>query len=100
MNVLALSGALDAPILDNTRGELRQGDRAVRMTRTNRKLLMLLVANRASWTTYHQISEHLFGPEQAHHESLVRVHVYNLRRKLEGFSVELHTIRGKGYRLV
>ena len=88
-----------APDLDAIRGELRQGDRSVRVTPTECNLLRVLLASRGQWVPAHELRLRAFGPAHACHDSLIRVHVYKLRRKLGALQTQIRSAKGRGYML-
>jgi hypothetical protein len=88
-----------APDLDAAAGELRQGDRSVRVTPTECNLLRVLLASRGQWVPAQELRLRAFGPAHACHDSLIRVHVYKLRRKLCVLSAQILSAKGRGYML-
>jgi len=88
-----------APDLDPEAGELRQGDQSVRVTPTECNLLKVLLANRGQWVPAHELRLQAFGPAHACHDSLIRVHVYKLRRKLCSLRAQIRSAKGRGYML-
>ena len=95
---LDLSGT-EAPTLDSTTGELHQGDLSVRVTPTECNLLKVLLASRGHWIPASELRLRAFGPGHACHDSLIRVHVYKLRRKLTCLSAQIRSAKGRGYML-
>ena len=95
---LDLTGT-EAPTLDSTTGELHQGDLTVRVTPTECNLLKVLLASRGHWIPASELRLRAFGPGHACHDSLIRVHVYKLRRKLTCLSAQIRSAKGRGYML-
>lgn len=89
----------EAPTLDSTTGELHQGDLTVRVTPTECNLLKVLLASRGHWIPASELRLRAFGPGHACHDSLIRVHVYKLRRKLTCLSAQIRSAKGRGYML-
>ena len=90
-------GSIEEPRLDTTAGELRQGGRSVRVTPTECNLLRVLLASRGTWIPASELRLRAFGPDHACHDSLIRVHVYKLRRKLGSMTAEIRSAKGRGY---
>ena len=96
--MLDLTGT-EAPTLDTTTGELQQGEHKVRVTPTECNLLRVLLASRGQWIPASELRLRAFGPGHACHDSLIRVHVYKLRRKLTCLSAQIRSAKGRGYML-
>jgi two-component system OmpR family response regulator len=60
-------------------------------------VIELLLLREGRVVTKQQISEHLYGWEDASSSNAVDVFVYRLRRKLEGTGTDIRTVRGMGY---
>lgn len=60
-------------------------------------IVELLLLREGRVVTKQQISEHLFGWEDAGSANALDAFVYRLRRKLEPSGVDIRTIRGMGY---
>jgi hypothetical protein len=86
--------------LDVTHGKLHKGVEGVRVTPAECHLLRVLLASRGQWLSSHELKRRAFGPEHRSQDSLLRVHVHKLRRKLDEISVRIESIRGRGYRLL
>jgi two-component system phosphate regulon response regulator OmpR len=85
-------------IFDPDRGELRQGDEAIRITERERDMLRILVENPGETVS----REALGGAGGAANERTVDVQVNRLRRKIEvdpANPLHLQTVRGLGYKL-
>ena len=81
------------------RGELRQGEEAIRLTEREREILTLL-AERAG---EHVPREQLANQGSAANDRTIDVQINRLRRKIERDPADplyLQTVRGVGYRLV
>ncbi len=85
--------------LDAGTGELRQGARTVRMTPTECSLLRVMLAQRGRWIPALALKQQAFGSNHRSHDSLIRVHIYKLRRKLESLPAHIHSAKGRGYML-
>jgi len=57
----------------------------------------LLLMREGRVVTKQQISEHLYGWDEAASSNAVEVFIYRLRKKLEPSGVDVRTIRGMGY---
>src|SRR5690606_30431061 len=90
-------GSSEEPCLDTHAGELRQGGRSVRITPTECNLLRVLLATRGRWISASELKLKAFGPDHACHDSLIRVHVYKLRRKLSPITAQIRSAKGRGY---
>lgn len=88
--------------IDLARREVLRGDDEVHLTPIEYKLLVLLARNAGRVLTHRQILKEVWGPTYAHQTHYVRVHMAELRKKIE---VEpsrpslLITEPGVGYRL-
>jgi len=88
--------------IDPTRREVRRGGQDVRLTPTEYKLLVLLARNAGRVLTHRQILQHVWGPAYANQTHYVRVHMAELRKKIEAEPSRpklLVTEPGVGYRL-
>jgi hypothetical protein len=89
-----------APLhLDVTSGRLHRGRCSVAVTRAECDLLRVFLASRGQWISGTDLKWRAFGPEHRSQNSLIRVHVHKLRKKLYELSVRIDSIRGLGYRL-
>ncbi|MBC8365326.1 MAG: response regulator transcription factor [Actinobacteria bacterium] len=84
--------------IDEDRHEVRIGDKPVELTRREYDLLLALVENRGLTLTRRQLLDQAWGVDWIGDERTVDVHVRQLRVKL-GENLQLHTLRGTGYRL-
>jgi two-component system KDP operon response regulator KdpE len=79
------------------------GEREVRLTPIEYKLLALLVRNAGKVLTHRQLLRQVWGPEYGDENHYVRVYVAQLRRKIEADPARpryLRTEPGVGYRLL
>jgi two-component system KDP operon response regulator KdpE len=79
------------------------GEREVRLTPIEYKLLALLVKNAGKVMTHRQLLRQVWGPEYGDENHYVRVYIAQLRRKIEADPARpryLRTEPGVGYRLV
>ncbi|MFC5994295.1 response regulator transcription factor [Pseudonocardia hispaniensis] len=79
--------------------EVRRGDRAIRLTRTEFSLLELLLAHPRRVLTRAQILEQVWGYDFPTTGNALEVYIGYLRRKTEaeGEPRLIHTVRGVGY---
>ncbi len=102
-------GPVDEPVLtigdvsiDLARREVKRGEAPVRLTPIEYKLLALLAKNAGRVLTHRQILKEVWGPSAVDHTHYVRVHMAELRKKIEADSGRpriLVTEPGVGYRL-
>lgn len=88
--------------LDLARREVARGGQAIHLTPIEYKLLVLLARHAGRVLTHRQILKEVWGPAYAAHTHYVRVHMAELRRKLEPERSRpklLLTEPGVGYRL-
>lgn len=89
-------------VVDLARHEVRVGGREVRLTPTEFRILALLARNAGKVLTHRQILTEVWGPAYAAQTHYVRVHMAELRRKVESDPARpqmLLTEAGVGYRL-
>ena len=94
--------SVDALRIDLARREVTVGDREVRLTATEYRLLVLLARNAGRVLTHRQILQDVWGPGHAGETHTVRVHMAELRKKIEENPARpriLITEPGVGYRL-
>lgn len=87
---------------DLIRGELTEGDRAVRLTSTEQALMRVFSRQPNEPVSRLRLAEELGGPDGAVQERAVDVQITRLRRKLERDPKNpryLQTVRGAGYML-
>ena len=105
----ALAKHADEPVIevdtlhiDLARREVAVGGRPVRLTATEYRLLVLLARNAGRVLTHRQILQDVWGPGHAGETHTVRVHMAELRKKIEENPARpklLLTEPGVGYRL-
>jgi two-component system KDP operon response regulator KdpE len=89
--------------LDVARREVSVDGKPVRLTPTEYKILLLLARNAGRVLTHRQILSQVWGPSISGHWHTVRVHVAELRKKIESDPARprrLITEPGVGYRLL
>jgi two-component system KDP operon response regulator KdpE len=88
--------------IDLARREVRVGERDVHLTPTEYKMLSLLARNAGRVLTHRQIIREVWGPSYAGQNHHVRVHMAELRKKIEADPARpklILTEPGVGYRL-
>ena len=88
--------------IDLVRREVRVGDREIHLTPTEYKMLTLLARNAGRVLTHRQIIREVWGPSYAGQNHHVRVHMAELRKKIEPDPARpklIITEPGVGYRL-
>jgi two-component system KDP operon response regulator KdpE len=93
---------LGALRIDFVRREVTRAGEAVHLTPTEYKLLTLLAQNAGRVLTHRQILKQVWGPSHTEHTHYVRVHMAELRKKIEVDPTRpklLVTEPGVGYRL-
>jgi two-component system KDP operon response regulator KdpE len=89
--------------VDLARRQVFVGEREIRLTPIEYKLLALLVRNAGKVLTHRQLLRQVWGPEYGDENHYVRVYVAQLRRKIEADPARpryLRTEPGVGYRLL
>ena len=88
--------------IDQARREVRVGEREVKLTPIEYRLLALLARNAGKVLTHRQILREVWGPGHTEESHYLRVYMAQLRRKLEADPARpalLVTEPGVGYRL-
>jgi two-component system KDP operon response regulator KdpE len=88
--------------IDFTRREVTRSGQEVHLTPTEYRLLSLLAHNAGKVLTHRQILKHVWGPSHSEQTHYVRVHMAELRKKIEADPTRprlLVTEPGVGYRL-
>ena len=88
--------------LDRSRHEVRRGEEELHLTPIEFKLLLLLMENAGRVLTHRQILEKVWGPAYTSQTHYVRVHLAELRKKVERDPARprwILTEPGVGYRL-
>jgi DNA-binding response OmpR family regulator len=89
--------------LDLARHDVRIGDRPIRLTPSEFKVLALLAEQPDRVFSRREIMQHLWDSDYVGDQRACDIHVSNIRRKLERDPSQprrLVTIRGVGYKLV
>ncbi len=89
--------------VDLARRTVRKSDVALHLTPIEFRLLALMINNAGRVLTHRQILREVWGPAYVEHEHYVRVHMGNLRQKVESDPAQpqfLITETAVGYRLV
>ena len=98
--VLSTRLTVDGLSIDLDSDEISFDGRAVRLTPLERRLMIVLVANRGDVLTRDEILEIAWGSEVPANSNLVDRHVRDLRRKLQDdwkWPLYIETTRGRGY---
>jgi len=88
--------------IDFVRREVRSGERVIHLTPTEYKMLSLLARNAGRVLTHRHIIREVWGPSYAGQNHHVRVHMAELRKKIEADPARprlILTEPGVGYRL-
>ena len=85
--------------VDPERHEIIASGKAVKLTNTERKLLLLFCNNPGSTFSRRQIINAVLGENSPSSERTVDVHIASLRSKLNQSRVCIETVRGVGFRL-
>jgi two-component system KDP operon response regulator KdpE len=88
--------------IDFARREVTRAGKPVHLTPTEYELLTLLARNLGKVLTHRQILKHVWGPSHIEHTHYVRVHMAELRKKIEAEPARpklIVTEPGVGYRL-
>ena len=87
--------------LDRAEMELRCGGRSVKLTNKAFQLMELLMERPGAIHSVDQIMERIWGWDSESESSVVWVHIYQLRKRLNelGSTVEIRATRGVGYSL-
>ncbi len=80
--------------------ELRVQGVPIQLTATESALVATLLERRRQWRTASELLQHTFDVPGNGDTSLVRVHVFNIRRKLGGLAYCLQGRRRFGYRIL
>jgi two-component system phosphate regulon response regulator PhoB/two-component system alkaline phosphatase synthesis response regulator PhoP len=85
--------------IDRLKYEVRANGEPVDLTRTEFKILDLLVSRRGQVFSRERILDHLWGEEKVVIERTVDVHIRHLREKLGEAGDLIENVRGVGYRM-
>jgi two-component system OmpR family response regulator len=83
--------------LDMAGRRLYCGDRPLELSARELAVIEVLLLKAGRVVTKQQITERLYGWDEASSSNAVEVFVYRLRRKLEPLGLDIRTIRGMGY---
>jgi DNA-binding response OmpR family regulator len=84
-------------VLDPASHEVLRGERTIRLTRTEFRILHLLALNCGRPVSADRLIHHTWGFHGGDRDAL-RVHVSHLRRKLAaGIGIDIRTVNGVGY---
>ncbi|MGE6781397.1 response regulator transcription factor [Ensifer adhaerens] len=87
-------------VLDRNSRSVRVGNREVQLKRREITLLEVLAARPGRVFSKDELLDRLFGFDENVNPNAVELYVGRLRKKIEGSSVRIVTIRGLGYQLV
>ncbi|KQX25263.1 two-component system response regulator [Ensifer sp. Root423] len=87
-------------VLDRNSRSVRVGNREVQLKRREITLLEVLAARPGRVFSKDELLDQLFGFDENVNPNAVELYVGRLRKKIEGSSVRIVTIRGLGYQLV
>jgi DNA-binding response OmpR family regulator len=87
--------------LNPARSELRTGDFRQVLTQREFQILWCLAIHEGRWLSAATLAASVLGDSSESNIESVRVHVFNLRNKLNYLSehFQIHTARGMGYRI-
>ncbi len=88
--------------VDLARRTVTAGEKEVRLTYTEYRLLAMLVRNAGNVATQERINKEIWGPNSADQENSLRIYIHQLRQKLEPDPAKpryILTEPGVGYRL-
>jgi two-component system KDP operon response regulator KdpE len=93
--------AIDDLEIDLAAHQVRQAGESVHLTKTEFELLRVLAVNRGRLMTHRALLLEVWGPGYEHDKQVLRVHMANLRRKVDrgGHERLIRTDPGVGYRL-
>ncbi|MFK0274349.1 response regulator transcription factor [Ensifer sp. NPDC090286] len=87
-------------VLDRNSRSVRVGNREVQLKRREITLLEVLAARPGRVFSKDELLDRLFGFDENVNPNAVELYVGRLRKKIEGSSVRIVTIRGLGYQLL
>jgi DNA-binding response OmpR family regulator len=79
---------------------VRRGERDIYLTRKEFMLLDYLLRNRGSIVTRGMLLEHVWNMNADPFSNTIEAHIKSLRNKLEARSKLIHTVPGRGYKIV
>jgi DNA-binding response OmpR family regulator len=88
--------------IDDVRRHVFLGETEVRLTKKEFEILLYLAAHVGETVSPEAILSRVWGPQFSHYVQTLRVHIGNLRQKIENPSLGpmIKGVRGVGYRLV
>lgn len=86
--------------LDRTNRNVRIGNREIQLKRREMSLLEILASRPGRVFSKQELLDHLFGFDEAPDQNAIELYVARLRKKLEGATSNIVTVRGLGYKLV
>ncbi|BBD41504.1 DNA-binding response regulator (plasmid) [Aminobacter sp. Y103A] len=86
--------------LDRTNRNVRIGNREIQLKRREMSLLEILASRPGRVFSKQELLDHLFGFDEAPDQNAIELYVARLRKKLEGATSQIVTVRGLGYKLV
>lgn len=89
--------ALAAMTLEPEKHRVRFGDEGISLTRVEYRIFCVLAENRGKWVSSAELLARAFGADYAAHDSLIRVHVHKIRRKLGSMAAHVRSAKGRGY---
>ena len=95
--------SVDGLTIDYDKRQVHKKGESIHLTQNEFRILSLLSANAGKVLTYDFILKELWGPGARGDNQSLRVHMANLRRKIEGNPAEPHYIFtevGVGYRMI
>ncbi len=89
-------------VLDSEAGTVTKGGQNIELTKTEFRLLEILMKNQGRILTKQQLFDYAWGDEYIAGDNTIMVHISNLRNKIEDNSKApriLKTIKGLGYKI-
>ncbi|MEW6600854.1 MAG: response regulator transcription factor [Nitrospirota bacterium] len=93
--------SIDDLTIDINSRTVTRGDREIRLSSREYKILVYLALNKGRVLSREQIAEYIYDPDYDHESNIVDVYINYLRNKVDkGFENKLiRTVRGEGYTL-
>jgi len=91
--------ALGDAVFDPTAGTLRHADTTIELRNRELRLLEVFARHPGQILSKSQLMDRLFSYDADVTENAIEVYVGRLRRKLDGMSIRIETVRGMGYRM-
>lgn len=76
------------------------GEECIILTRVEYRVFEVLLSSQGQWVSASELLARAFGPDYAAHDSLIRVHVHKIRKKLGSFAPRIRSAKGRGYLFV